>query len=479
MRVIVLLLASVSLAGCAVGPDFQQPDIALRPEYISARVVDTRASDADWWKGFHDPILVTLVDKSIAGNLDLAQARARIEQSRAAALGADARLLPSIDGTGDVTANRQSLDSPLGAASNILGLPRDYNEYAVGAEASWELDIFGGLRRGREAAQDELLASEADAGTIAVSVAAETADAYLTLRGFQARLTVAEDQEKTELGLVGVVRQRLGEGLAPQRDLDRAEAELESVRASIAPLRAAIAAQLNRLDVLVGDEPGTNRALLTRSGAIPVAPRPAGSAAPTDLLRRRPDIVAAEGRLAASNARIGVAIADYYPHVSLAGLVGSASTATSNLFTAGAVQATGGASIRWRLFDFGRVDAEVAQARGHDAEALAAWRGATLHAAEDVETALVRLVEARAERASLVRQVALLGKARDETRRAYTEGAATLLDVFDADRQELAASDRLATTKANEARAAVAAYRALGGGWQPETLRLAQAGGRT
>jgi NodT family efflux transporter outer membrane factor (OMF) lipoprotein len=479
MRVIALLLATASLAGCAVGPDFQKPDIASRAKYMSARAVDTRSSDADWWKGFHDPVLVTLVDKAIAGNLDLAQARARIEQSRAAALGADARLLPSVDGTGDVTANRQSLDSPLGAASNILGLPRDYNEYAVGAEASWELDIFGGLRRGREAARDELLASEADAGTIAVSVAAETADAYLTLRGFQARLAVAEDQEKTELGLVGVVRQRLGEGLAPQRDLDRAEAELESVRASIAPLRAAIAAQLNRLDVLLGDEPGTNRALLTGTGAIPMAPRPAGSATPTDLLRRRPDIVAAEGRLAASNARIGVAIADYYPHVSLAGLVGSASTATSNLFTAGAVQATGGASIRWRLFDFGRVDAEVAQAKGRDAEALAAWRGAALHAAEDVETALVRVVEAHAERASLVRQIALLKKAREETQRAYTEGVATLLDVFDADRQELAASDRLATTKANEARAAVAAYRALGGGWQPEALRVAQAGGRT
>ena len=138
MRVIALLLATASLAGCAVGPDFQKPDIALRSKYMSARAVDTRTSDGDWWKGFHDPVLVTLVDKAVAGNLDLAQARARIEQSRAAALGADARLLPSADGTGDVTANRQSLDSPLGAASNILGLPRDYNEYAVGAEASWE-----------------------------------------------------------------------------------------------------------------------------------------------------------------------------------------------------------------------------------------------------------------------------------------------------------------------------------------------------
>jgi len=480
MRVLVLFATAASLAGCAVGPDFQPPDIALTPKYIGARAVDTRTADVNWWKGFHDPVLVALVDKAITGNTDLARARARIDQSRAVAHGADASLLPSVDGTGDATAVRQSLDSPIGAVSNILGLPRDYNEYAVGAQASWELDVFGGLRRGSEAARAELVASEADAGAIAVAVAAETADAYLTLRGFQARLAVAEDQEKTERGLVGVVRQRFGEGLAPERELSRAEAELQSVRASIAPLRAAVAAQLNRLDVLVGEQPGANRALLAGARPIPAAPRPAGSAVPTDLLRRRPDVFAAEARVAASNARIGVAIADYYPHVSLAALLGTASTATSNLFTAGAVQASGGASIRWRLFDFGRVEAEVAQAKGRDAEALAAWRGTALRATEDVETALVRLVEAQAERAALVRQIAQLRKARDETRQAYAGGVAALIDVFDADRQELAASDRLATVRANEARAAVAAYRALGGGWQPEILqRMATTGDRT
>jgi NodT family efflux transporter outer membrane factor (OMF) lipoprotein len=479
MRFLSLILASASLAGCAVGPDFQEPKIALASRYMSARVVDTRTDDGTWWQGFHDPILAGLVDKAVASNTDLAGALARIDQSRAVARGADASLLPSADGTGDATAVRQSLDSPIGAVSHIVGLPRDYNEYAVGVQASWELDVFGGLRRGSEAARAELIASEADAGAIAVSVAAETADAYLTLRGLQARLAITEDQERTEQGLVDVVRQRFNEGLAPERELNRAEAELESVRAGAAPLRAAIGAQLNRLDVLVGEQPGANRALLIGARAIPVAPRPAGSATPVDLLRRRPDIVAAEGRVAASNARIGVAIADYYPHVSLAGLVGSASTATSNLLTAGAVQASGGAAIRWRLFDFGRVDAEVAQAKGRDAEALAAWRGAALRAAEDVETALVRLVEAHAERASLVRQIALLKQAREETRRAYAGGVAALIDVFDADRQELAASDRLATVKANEARAAVAAYRALGGGWQISApVRVATTGVR-
>jgi NodT family efflux transporter outer membrane factor (OMF) lipoprotein len=480
MRLLFPLVAAASLAGCAVGPDFQPPDMALTPKYMGARAIDTRAADADWWKRFHDPVLVALIDKAIAGNTDLAQARARIVQSRAVALGADASLLPSVDATGEASSVRQSLDSPIGAASHILGLPRDYNEYALGAQASWELDIFGGLRRGREAAHDALVANEATADAIGISVAAETADAYLTLRGFQARLAIAEDQEKTEQGLVGVVRRRFGEGLAPERELSRAEAELESVRASTAPLRAAVAAQLNRLDVLVGEQPGANRALLVKSRGIPVAPRPAGSASPAELLRRRPDIVAAEGQVAASNAQIGVAIADYYPHVSLAALLGSVSTATSNLFTAGALQASTGASIRWRLFDFGRVDAEVAQARGRNAEALAAWRGTVLRAGEDVETALVRFVEAQAERAALVRQIAQLRKARDETRQAYGGGVAALIDVFDADRQELAASDRLATVKANEARAAVAAYRALGGGWQADALeRVAATGDRT
>jgi NodT family efflux transporter outer membrane factor (OMF) lipoprotein len=480
MRVLLPLVGAAFLGGCAVGPDFQQPDMALTPKYMAASAIDTRATNSNWWKGFRDPVLVALVDKAIAGNTDLAQARARIVQSRAVALGADASLLPSVDGTGEASSVRQSLDSPLGAASHIIGLPRDYNEYALGAQASWELDIFGGLRRSSEAAHDELVTSEAATDAIAISVAAETADAYLTLRGFQARLAIAEDQEKTERGLVDLVRRRSGEGLAPERELNRAEAELESVRAGIAPLRAAVVAQLNRLDVLAGEQPGANRTLLLRPKAIPVAPRPAGSASPADLLRRRPDIVAAEGRVASSNALIGVAIADYYPHVSLAALLGSVSTATSNLFTAGALQASGGASIRWRLFDFGRVDAEVAQAKGRNADALAAWRGTALRAAEDVETALVRLIEAQAERAALVRQIAELRKARDETRQAYAGGVAALIDVFDADRQELAASDRLATVKANEARAAVAAYRALGGGWQLEAIqRVATIGDRS
>ena len=358
-----------------------------------------------------------------------------------------------------------SRDNTIGRLTRAVGTPRGYTEYAIGTQASWELDLFGGLRRGREAARDDLAASEASAGAVAVAVAAETADAYLTLRAFQARLGVARDQEANEKLLVSLVRQRFDQGIAAERELNRTTAELVGVRAAMAPLRAAIEAQLNRLDVLVGDAPGSNRASLVEARPVPVAPVPAGSAAP-DLLRRRPDVIAAERRLAASNARIGVAVADYYPHVSLSGLFGVASLGTSTLFTGGAVQASGGAGLRWRLFDFGRVDAEVADARGRHAEALAAWRGSVLAAAEDVETALARLGEAHAERANLERQVAALDRARTQARDAYAGGVTGLIDVTDANRELLAASDRLATVRAEEARSAVAAYRALGGGWQ-------------
>jgi NodT family efflux transporter outer membrane factor (OMF) lipoprotein len=466
MRFSILLLGTVALGGCTVGPSYHAPQAGLTPAFMNAAAMDNRTADAAWWRGFDDPLLVTLIDRAVASNTDIAQARARLAQSRAVAEGAGAALLPTIDGTGDASTVSQSPETPIGVVSRQLGLPRGYNEYAVGAQASWEIDLFGGLRRGREAARADLAASEARTGAVEIAISAETADAYLTLRALQARLQVATDQEHNEELLVDLVRQRVDQGIAPDRELNRATAALDGVRASMAPLRAGVAAQLNRLDVLVGEQPGANRALLVEGRAIPVAPVPAGSAAPTDLLRRRPDVIAAERRLAAANARIGVAVADYYPHLSLTGLFGVASLGTSSLFTGNAVQASGGAGLRWRLFDFGRVDAEVEQAKGVQAEALAAWRGSVLSAAEDVETALSRLAEAHLERAALTRQVTALTTARGQAQDAYRGGVVGLIDVTDADRELLNAADRLAIVRAEEARAAVAAYRALGGGWQ-------------
>ena len=250
------------------------------------------------------------------------------------------------------------------------------------------------------------------------------------------------------------------------RELNRVTGESQGIEASLPPLRAAVAGQINRLAVLTGRQAGTDSDSLAQIAPIPLAPDPSGSAYPGELMRRRPDLVAAERRLAAANARIGVVTADYYPHVSLSGLLSVASIGTGGLFTGSAFQASGSGGLRWRLFDFGRVNAEVAQARGREAEALAQYRSSVLRATEDVETALARLGEGRTEIDLRERQTASLTRSRDQARQGYEGGVLALVDVLDADRALLDASDRLAAARAETARASVAAIRALGGGWE-------------
>jgi NodT family efflux transporter outer membrane factor (OMF) lipoprotein len=465
MRLLIPLLSTVALAGCTVGPDYQRPAMALTPAFHADTAI-APAADAAWWSAFADPVLDRLVAQALAQNCDIAAASARVDQARAAAQAAGAALLPAIGGTMSAEKTSQSRGTPFGAASTKLGFPRDYALYQAGVQASWEIDLFGGLRRGREAARAEYVGTAGEADAVRLSIAAETVDAYLQLRGLQARLEIAGRELDTERQLVALVRQRVDQGLVADRELNRVLGEQEGIAASMAPLRGAIEGQMNRLDILTGVQAGTGHAVLAAAAAIPHAPDPSGSAVPGDLMRRRPDIAAAERRLAASNARIGIAVAEYYPHVSLSGLLGVASVGTGNLVSGNAVQASGGAGLRWRLFDFGRVDAEVARARGREAEALAQYRGTVLRATEDVETSLTQLAEGRAEIASREAQVAALTRSRDQARDAYQHGVLALVDVLDADRALLEASDRLASARAGAARASVAAIRALGGGWQ-------------
>jgi len=225
---------------------------------------------------------------------------------------------------------------------------------------------------------------------------------------------------------------------------------------------------MNALDVMLGTPPGTHRVELAEVGTIPAAPQITAMGSPSDLLRRRPDLIVAERRLAASSARIGVAIAEYYPRLSLSGLIGSAtSVSASNLFTSGASQAAGVLGLRWRLFDFGRIDAQISLAKGQEAELLAAYRLAVLRATEDVESAFSALVK-REEQASLLSQgVESLGRARGASFAAYQKGVVSLIEVLQADESLLRASDTRAQAQTESARAAVTAFKALGGGWQP------------
>ncbi len=463
-------LALTILAGCAVGPDYHRPEMALTPAFYTptpapAPAAQPASLDA-WWTGFGDAELVKVVERAASQNLDLAQARARLTQSRAAAKAAGAALLPTANVTGSVADGRQSLLSPFGEVGNHLpGFPRDYDDYALNAGASWEIDLFGGLRRERQAAAAAAKAVRAQAEAVKIAVEADAADAYLQVRAYQARLAVAHRQETVRQDLVALLNRRWSEGVSPERELHEAQAELDAVRAAIPPLTAGLDAQLNRLDVLMGVQPGTYRSALIIDGPVPAPPTLATATTPGDLLRRRPDILAAEQRLIAANARIGAAVSDYYPKVSLSALFGVDSLDSSRIFSSDALQCQVAAGFRWRLFDFGRVDAEVAAAKGKDAEALAAYRSSVFKAAEEVENAFSDLSQDEARAAVLDRQIAELTTARRQAQEAYEGGVISLIEVRDADRDILNASDQLAQARAGAARAAVASFRALGGGW--------------
>lgn len=465
IQIPIIFIASAVLTACAIGPDYKRPEIPLTPTYAGGGALAGDATHKAWWEAFNDSLLNQAIERALAQNLDLTQVQARVEQARAIARRAGANLMPAIDSNASAERVHASLESPLGGIAHAIGAARDYNDYSVGVQASWEIDVFGGLRRSREAAQAEAQSAETSAEAMRLSIAAEVADAYIALRGLQARLAVAEVQEQTQEKLLELVRHRFREGVSSNRELQRAIGALEGVRASVPPLRALIDGQLNRLDVLMGAQAGTHRAEFLASSAVPRAAAPSGSMTPGDLMRRRPDVVAAEYRLIAANARIGAALSEYYPHISIGAMLGFASLGTSTLFTQEAKQALGMAGLRWRLFDFGRIDAEVAAARGREAEALAAYRSAILKATEDVETALSRYTQSGIETKLLERQLVALRAAREQTWLAYQNGVVGLIDVLDADRELLAASDKLATAQSEAARASIAAFRALGGGW--------------
>jgi len=471
-----ILVLALLTSACAVGPNYQRPGVKLTAAYVTpAPVVAVQpAALESWWEGFNDPLLTTVVQRALAQNLDLEQARARILQSRAMARAAGAALLPQAGASGSVARVDQSLLSPIGEiGSHLPGFERDYDDYAVGASASWEIDLFGGLRRAREASLAGARSAEATAQAVRISVAADAADAYLQIRAYQARLQVANRQLRTQEDLVSLVDQRAQQGVSPDRDLNTAKAALDGVRAAIPPLQAGLDAELNRLDVLMGAQPGTYRAELETPAALPATPALSIADGPADLLRRRPDILAAEQALIAANAQIGAAVSDYYPKVSISGLLGYESLDSARLFTGLGEESQIAAGLRWRLFDFGRVDAEVAQAKGRKAEALAAYRASILKATEDVENALSDLNQQQVRASALSRQINELTRARDQAQQAYEGGAISLVEVRDADRDLLTASDELVRARAETDRAAVAAYRALGGGWRVADVKVA------
>lgn len=449
------------LGGCAAGTDYRSPELAM-PSSFRSVPIGTLKSDRAWWQSYNDPVLDRIVVRALSGNLDIEIALARVDRASAVAGAAKAAQLPSISVDGGATRTRQSMRSGTGVLSGYVpDFARTQNTFELTTGASWELDLAGGLRRGREAARAELQAAVADTAAVRVTVVAETADAYFQLRSLQEGLAIAHEQASLAERLEALVQHRLTVGGASKRELDQAIAATASQRAALVPIEADIQHQLIRLSILAGEMPEADRAGLETPAPLP-EPRFADIGEPSALLRRRPDLVAAERRLAASHARIGVALAEYYPRFSLSALFGGQSNRLGNLFSGPANVIQGGVGLRWRLFDFGRIEAEVADARGAKREALAAFRNSVLLSAEDVERAVVAWETARA-RIDLHRdEVIAATAAKSSVLRAFEAGHVSLVEVTDADRRLLTARNAFAKAKADAARASVAAWRALG-----------------
>jgi NodT family efflux transporter outer membrane factor (OMF) lipoprotein len=472
LRWALLTGALLSATGCMVGPDYARPNVETTADYPSQPLLRQRAVTAPapvldaWWTGFDDPELTRIIQRVLAQNLDLAAAMARVDQARAVAREAGAQLAPQGSLDGQAVRQQQSLKGPLGAIGSALpGYQRDQTIDDLGVGASWELDLAGGLHRGVDVAKAEAQAAEANQDGVRVSVAAEAADAYFRIRGAQDRVALALQEVDTETRLLDLVRMRLTGGLSNAREVAQAEALVMQSRATISPLQTEIARQSNRLDVLMGMAPGTYAAEIQSPVRAFVVPDIVTAGGPAMLLRRRPDVIAAEQRLVASNAAVGVALAEYYPKFSLAGMLGFESMQTGSLLSSAAFQPQAILGLHWRLFDFGRVDAEVAQAKGAHAEALIAYRLSMLRATEDVEDSIVELANLEQQQRELVDEVDAHARARAAEEDAYKGGAVSLFEVLDEDRQLLAARDELARVHADDARAAVATFRALGGGW--------------
>lgn len=461
-------LISLSLLSCKVGPNYTgPPPIALKPfstEKNPPALNACHTSLENWWDGFHDAQLTAIIQQAIHQNLDLQAALTRVQQARAGVQRARSDLLPTAGVVGGAVPLHLSLEDPIAAIGRQVPIfTRNFTLYEAYSGATWEIDLFGGTRRKIEFAKAETEAAEALHLGTTITVVAEAADAYFQIMDYEQRLSTTQKQAKNIQRLLKLNQLRKREGVVSDKDLTQLESSLANIEANMAPLRIHLAAQKHRLDVLLGTQANTFSHLASRH--IPSIPSASPNCSPIDLLNRRPDIIAAERKLQSANAVIGIATSEYYPKISLLGLLGSESISLSQLFTSLTYQTAGLFGLRWRLFDFGKIDAEINRAKGGYAEALINYRQTILRATEDVENAFVALAQYQQQAHSFIVQKGALKKALKLTKANYREGTANLIDVLESENQLLTTQNELSQAKINTARAAIMAFRALGGGW--------------
>jgi len=459
-NVAVALFVAATLAACAVGPNYKKPETTTAPAFASAEpaVYTAEQAQAQFWKQFNDETLDKLVDDALNANHDLRIAVGRLAEARAARHQSLYDLGPTVTASGGHTTEK--------IPTVQSGFPITTSFYDAGFDATWELDLFGRVRRGVEASRADLQGAEASLRDAQVSVIAEVARTYFELRGQQDQLAVARRNVENEQASFQLTDARLKAGRGTELDTSRARAQLSTTLSTIDPLEAAVSRSIHRLGVLTGRDPNALTTLLAPPKDLPGLPKTLAVGDPGAMLRRRPDIRVAERQLAASNARIGVAVGDYFPKVTFTGSFGYDAQTLNGLGTSASRAYTIGPGISWAAFDLGRVHAQVAGARARTSTALAQYEQTVLKALEETENALVTHARTRDQLVHAADAAESSAAAAKLARVRYEGGVVDFLEVLDAERTQLDADDRLAQSRTQAATSLVAVYKALGGAWE-------------
>lgn len=471
-RIVLMVGPTLALAACAAGPDYHAPQPAALgvPTGYSqgpAAPLD-HAALAAWWTRLNDPALSALIDRAVANNLDIVQAQARLRQARESLRQANAAFLPQVSGSGSGGRNyrNQAGGTRTDSSGNVISLGSSNwsSTYQLGANASWQLDLFGELSRSAEAARADLAASGYDLANVRMTIISELVTNYIQARQAQEQLRIARETQRVQQDNYDIARWRLQAGLVSSLDEQQALAQLSQTRATIPQLEASLRGSLNRIAVLTGEAPGEATRTLEAPAPIPTAATEIATGIPADTLRQRPDVRSAERALAAATARIGVAQAQLYPSLGISGNIGTTSNAFRNLFDL----ITGGvfANVAQTIFDGGRLASQVRSQRAAADGAFAAYKQSVLNALEDVENAMASLASARTRKAELATAYEASNSAAILARSQYQAGLIDFQTLSTSENTLLSARNGLAGAQADEVLAVAQLYNALGGGWQ-------------
>ena len=479
-----VLLPSVLLSACVVGPEYQSPDLQYSDQWALAspqnepsvfqyptpelpsganeQSASASTIQTDWWHIFNDAQLEKYIGLAVLENKDLRAARARVKQARGLRQEIEALYYPDLDVSASLT--RQGSSRTIGSNASSSGSRRTL--YSAGMDASWELDLFGGIKRENEAEQARLERAMEERRAVLLAVLAETARSYYTIRGIQKRIAIIHANIDLQKNTHDLINNLFQMGEATEFDLSRAQGQLELTQARLPDLDADLKTAIFQLSILIGQPPESLLEEMLAAKPLPTPPDMVPLGLRSDILRRRPDIRLAERELAAATADIGVAIADLYPSFSLTGTIGRSASVFSDLFDSASNVFAIGPVLRWPVFQGGAIRANIKIQEAHAEEAAIRYEQAVLNSLADVESALTRYAQKLLTRDSLKNAMLSSERSTELARVLFNSGEENFLSVLDAERELTSVKDALVISETDTILNLIALYTALGGGWE-------------